>query len=328
MKLDTRLILAAIGAAASASTPAFATEPGGPSALMKAGIFIGASAGVPPPGLYGFEQAFTYQGNLAGPVTNTIGSTTRVSANIVTQGLLFVPGWTFLGATYDAVIVQAFANVAIGSPVNAQSGGVYNTYFVPAELSWNIADTGFAVKTGLGIFVPDGSISGPAGLNNVGVPYWTFQPELIVSYLKDGWNFSAAVYDEVKTANSVTNYRTGDVLHADFTATKTIGKWTVGPVAYYEGQVSNDKSSAFYGYALGTQRFDVWAVGGLVGYNFGPVSLNVWATQEVTARASGATTLGTYDPSSISRGFTALAGLSYRLWGPEEAPAPKRPTLK
>ena len=34
------------------------------------------------------------------------------------------------------------------------------------------------------------------------------------------------------------------MLHADFTATKTIGKWTFGPVAYYFGQVTNDKCPA------------------------------------------------------------------------------------
>ena len=36
------------------------------------------------------------------------------------------------------------------------------------------------------------------------------------------------------------DYTTGDIFHADFTATKTFGKWTLGPVAYYVGQVSND----------------------------------------------------------------------------------------
>ena len=42
----------------------------------------------------------------------------------------------------------------------------------------------------------------------------------------------------------VSNYTSGNILHADFTATKTIGKWTFGPVAYYYGQVSNDSCSA------------------------------------------------------------------------------------
>ena len=317
-------ILIALGAAALGSRPALATEPGGQSALAKPGILIGASAGVPPPGLYMFDQVFTYQAKIAGPATSGLGAP-HVSVDVNATGLLFVPGWSFLGATYDAVIVQPLVASSISNPINAQAVGVYNTYFVPVELSWKLGDSGFAVKTGLGIWSPTGNISGPAGLSNVTLPYWTFQPELILSYLKDGWNLSAAIYEEFHTANSVTGYRTGDVLHADFTATKTIGKWTIGPVAYYVGQVSNDQSSAFYGNALGTQRYDVWAVGGLVGYDFGSVSLNVWATQEISARASGAT-VGAFDPSSITRGFTALASINFRLWSPEEAPA-KRPNF-
>src|SRR5258708_38754728 len=72
-------------------------------------------------------------------------------------------------------------------------------------------------------------------------------PEFVVSYLKNGWNLTANIFEEINTKSTVTQYRSGDILHAEFTATKTIGKWTVGPVAYYAGQVSDDKSSAFYG---------------------------------------------------------------------------------
>ena len=46
-------------------SPAFANEGPGPS--TKPGAFIGASAGVPPPGIYMFNQVFTYQANLTGP---------------------------------------------------------------------------------------------------------------------------------------------------------------------------------------------------------------------------------------------------------------------
>ena len=49
------------------------------------------------------------------------------------------------------------------------------------------------------------------------------------------------MYVEFNTANTVTHYTSGDIFHADFTATKTIGKWTIGPVAYYVGQVTDDK---------------------------------------------------------------------------------------
>ncbi|SDS80880.1 SphA family protein [Bradyrhizobium canariense] len=292
---------------------------------QQSGILIGASAGVPPEGIYMFNQFFTYQAKLVGPVTNAIGNNTGVQAAVDVQGFLFVPGWTFLGATYDAVLATPFTMQSLGSPVNTQAAGMHNTYIAPIELSWKLADTGFRIKTGFGMFVPDGTVTGPGGTGNVGAPYWTLQPEVIVSYLKDGWNLSAAVYAEFNTANSITGYTTGDILHADFTATKTIGKWTFGPVTYYTGQVSNDKSSAYYGNLIqNANRYDLWAVGGLVGYNFGAAFFSVWATQEVSARASGAS-FGGVDVSGVSKGFTALATLSYRLWAPDETPAPKNP---
>jgi hypothetical protein len=331
MKLNSKALLAAAGVIALSWSPAHALEPGA-SAQTKAGVLIGASAGVPPPGIYMINQVFTYQANLAGPGTAGAAGKTGVHANVDIQAFLFVPGWTFLGGTYDAVIAQPFVDTSVGAPVNAQFSGVHNTFIVPVELSWKLGTSGFQFKTGLGIYTPDGTQTGPTGLGNQGAPYWTFQPEAILSYLANGWNLSAAVYAEFNTANSTTGYTSGDILHADFTATKTIGKWTIGPVAYYEGQVSNDSCSsitcqATYGVgpgsvaALTNNRYNVWAVGGLVAYDFGPAALSVWATQEVSAKASNAAALAATgaDPSTVSQGMTVFATLSYRLWGPDEA---------
>ena len=118
------LLAAAAGMAAFAFSPANAFE-GGVQWQSKPGVFIGASAGVPPPGIYMFDQIFTYQSNLAGPITNAVGTHNGVQAAVDVQGFLFVPGWTFLGATYDAVLVQPFGMVSVGQPVslNAESGG-------------------------------------------------------------------------------------------------------------------------------------------------------------------------------------------------------------
>jgi hypothetical protein len=329
MAWNGKALLFAAGVVALSCSPGYAME-----ALVapqsKAGVFIGASAGVPPPGIYMFNQVFTYQSNLTGPGTAAIGNKTGVQAAVDVQGFLFVPGWTFLGATYDAVIVQPFVMQEFGSPINVQQTGVHNTYIVPFELSWNLGTSGFAVKTGLGIYTPDGTVNGVFGTGNTGNRFWTFQPEVIVSYLKDGWNLSAAVYEEFNTTNTVSQYRSGDILHADFTATKTIGKWTFGPVAYYVGQVSNDSCSATCLYATGTlgnaQRFNVWAVGGLVGYNFGVAALSVWATQEVSAKASNPAAVAAIgaDPSLVAKGTTVFATLSYRIWAPDE-PVPTKP---
>jgi hypothetical protein len=340
-KMNSKTLLAAAGIAAFAFSPAHANE--GFGAQTKPGALIGASAGVPPPGIYMFNQVFTYQANVAGPGN---GGNTRIGlhANVDVQGFVFVPGWTFLGAKYDAVLVQPWEDVSVGSPINAQFSGLFNTYIAPVELSWKLGDSGLVFKTGLGIYVPDGTETGalkngnvgaPGALKNgnVGAPYWTFQPEAILSYLKDGWNITAAVYDEINTQNTVTHYTSGDILHADFTVTKTIGKWTIGPVAYYTGQVTHDTCPASCVAVYGANQtlansasYNVWAVGGLVGYNFGPASLSVWATQEVSAKASNAAAAAATgaDPSTVNQGTTVFATLSYRLWAPD---APAEPAM-
>jgi hypothetical protein len=332
MRFNSKALLAAAGLAAFAFSPANAYEGGYAGWQTKPGAFIGSSAGVPPPGIYMFNQVFTYQSNLTGPGTTTLGIGTHngVQAAVDVQGFLFVPGWTFLGATYDAVIVQPWVMDSVGSPLanlvgfNNQAAGMHNTYIVPVELSWKLGTSGLAVKTGLGIGTPDGTITGPTGLGNQGNPWWVFQPELIVSYLKDGWNLSAALYEEFSTKNSIDGYTTGDIFHADFTATKTIGKWTFGPVAYYVAQVTNDSCgigcSVLGGTAGNAQRYHIFALGGLVEYNFGPASFSVWATQELTAKASNPAVPLAADASLITQGMTVFATLSYRLWAPE-APA-------
>jgi len=329
MKFNFKALLAAAGVAALAFSPANAYED--QSWKTKPGSFIGASAGMPPPGIYMFNQVFTYQSNIVGPGVATAlgGAKTGVQVAVDVQGFIFVPGWTFLGATYDALIVQPFVMDSIGQPVNAQAAGVFNTYFVPIELTWKLGTSGFVTKAGLAFYAPTGTIQGPTGLNNQGRPYWTFQPELALSYLKDGWNLTAFLYNEFNTANSRDNYTTGDIFHVDFTATKTIGKWTLGPVGYYVAQVTDDKCpfgvcTAFnpFGTLTHAQRFQIFAVGGLVEYNFGPASLSVWATQEVLAKASNKVALAATgeDFSTITRGATVFATLSYRLWAPEEPP--------
>jgi hypothetical protein len=334
MKFNVKALLAAAGVAAFAFSPANANELG--AWETKPGAFIGTSAGAPPPGIYMVGQVFTYQANFAGPGINNgmaFGTTGKVAAQAAVNAdvFLFVPGWTFLGATYDFIIVPIFVMNGAGAPIGGITSGMFNTYVVPIELSWTkIAGTNFAVKTGLGMYVPTGTVQGVNGLGNEGRSAWTFQPELILSYLGNGWNLSTAMYYEINTADTRTNYTTGDIFHADFTATYTIGKWTFGPVGYFAGQVTNDKCpvgicTAFYPTgATGFQRYSLAAVGAILQYDFGPVTINVWGTQEVYAHASGAINAAGLDTSTITRGSTIWTNISFALWNP---PAPAAPPM-
>src|ERR1700684_1790155 len=116
MKSNIKALLAAAGLAAFAFSPASAYEAGSAGWETKPGIWIGSSAGVPPPGIYMFNQIFTYQTNLVGPLTNAIGTHTGLQAAVDIQGFIFVPDWTFLGATYDAVVAQPFTMFSVGGP--------------------------------------------------------------------------------------------------------------------------------------------------------------------------------------------------------------------
>jgi hypothetical protein len=316
-KLTARALLGGVALITAGIGQASAYEPG-VSWAQKPGATLGAAAEAPPPGLYMIDQAFTYQSTLVGPAGTAIG-TPAVHANVGVTGFLFSPGWTFLGATYTAVVVQPFVDLGIAAPVGVTVAGLHNTFINPLQLTWKLGD--FGVTADLGIYVPDGSISGPNGTGNAGSPWWTFQPELRVGYYKDGWAFTANSFIEINTKNTISGYTTGDIFHEELTFTKTFGKWTIGPVAYYVGQVTNDSNPlGAYGGGLGN-KYSIWAVGGLLAYNFGPASLSVWVADEVSATTSGPGTVG--GGSSITKGWTAFATLSYQVWSPSAPASPK-----
>src|SRR5271156_5491084 len=132
MRMNGKALLAAAGLAAAGVmalswSPAMAYEADG-APQTKAGILIGASAGVPPPGIYMINQVFDFQSNLTGPGTAAIGNRTGDQAAVDVQVFLFVPGWTFLGGTVDFVVGQPFVMASVGTPVNFQASGIHNTF--------------------------------------------------------------------------------------------------------------------------------------------------------------------------------------------------------
>jgi hypothetical protein len=303
---------------------------------------LGSSADSPPMGIYMVDQSFAIAGPATGPtpLLTAGGQKSELCFCVHADAFVFSPGWNFLGARYTAVV--AFPMVFLAGEAPGAQFGFQNTFIVPVQLSWKLGDSGFYVKTELGIYVPDGDINGPAGISGIGSPWWTFQPALTLSYLKNGWNLTAYLYAEFYTQNPDSGYTTGDVFHADLTATYTIGKWTFGPVASYVAQVSGDSCN---GNALcvaeisgpHVDNYGVWQVGGLLGYNFGPVTITAWDTYVVSARNNlvggpNGTTAIAYAPgvngAFVQPGNTAFIQASFALWTPpEESTAPKRPLI-
>lgn len=99
-------VVAALAFSAAAAT-ANAFEFYYPGGAQKPGIVLGTAAASPPPGLYGFDQVFTYQTHLTGsgaPVGPN-GSAASTQGYGAGQSFSWVSGWSFLGATYDVVAV-------------------------------------------------------------------------------------------------------------------------------------------------------------------------------------------------------------------------------
>jgi len=67
---------------------------------------------------------------------------------------------------------------------------------------------------------------------------------------------------------------------------------------------------------LGCSNQDFIGVGGLVGYDFGPVDLQVWATDTV------------WSQNTAEAGWTIWTRIGFRLWAPEAArPLSRRTNL-
>ena len=311
VKLRGWLLGAASLVCGVAMTPAHAYEPGYPGWSMPPGATLGMTAAPEPA-----AGRVQLQPDLC-PADEHNGSGRRQRDDARSmwsqpcQSLLWSPGWTFLGATYEAMLLQPVTMADAGAPINSSKSGVHNTVISPAQLSWQLGNTGLFVKTGLAVVVPDGTITGPTGLGNIGNPWWIIQPSLSVSYLRFGWHVTANFSTEFNTANTYTGYRTGDILHADIAATRSFGQWSVGPVLTYVGQISNDTSSAYYHNTIVTDRYNLLAVGGQVSYNFGRVVLGLSATKDVLASATGGNT--PTDAATITKGYHVYANVGFKF---------------
>jgi hypothetical protein len=284
--------LAALGALAFAAWagPAGAVELVTP---YLPGNSVGAPAGAsPPPGLYGVNTVDLLQGPIVDNNGNNIPGV-RVSVALEIPVLVYVPNFKVLGATYNVALIIPYAQQTVmvggagGTPsASFNSNGMFNTIIVPVNLSWMVAP-GLFVSTGLGIYVPDGTyasnpvynghqylgreIAGTSIANNT----WTFEPDVAVSYLADGWNLTGKVIFDLQTTNPDTNYSSGAVFFFDWTAAHKFGKWEAGVGGTFIQQISADSGGyqGQFGPNSNGHEYSYIALGPVVSYDFGPVTL-------------------------------------------------------
>lgn len=303
-----KLLLASVLclAAVMMLTPAYATETWDPHLH---GVDEGLAAGaLPPPGVYFINDTYLApSAPIQGPDGNHAPGL-KLFAYIDVPILLWVPGCKFLGADYGVAIAQPFDYVNLmfghgdgaGGTINSSGTqwGAFNTIVLPYILSWKLP-CDFRVKTALAVGFNDGTTAKSDSFensNNLVAPaangYYSFTPEVGVSWLHAGWNASVELFYTFGLTNSDwhdgfgpgSGYSSGNQFAADYTLTYTCGKWTFGGGAAQEQQVFNDTVN---GMTLGNSMARLWTAGPIVGYNFGPCSLMLTANFQIS---------GTNDP--------------------------------
>ena len=210
-------------------------------------------------------------------------------------------------------VLATVPQIAVGINPGAPAGSSWHRdIYNPAGLvglAWDLGG-GWSFADHIGGFAPVDTDIG----NNIGLGgnFWTFLEAASIAYNRNGWSASANFF----YAHSGNDRTTGlhlqpDTGQVDFAVTKHIDKWEVGLVGYG----STDLNSAVRNTDLtGVHKQSQFALGGLVGYNFGPVIAQLYLTRDVAqSNYTG------YDTRFWTRVIVPL-------WNPD-APAPRKPLV-
>ena len=326
----------------------FALEPGDFGQTLS-GAYIGAPIAAPaPPGLYAALEMF--DGPSGKGFGQDLGTTVSVPLWIPT--FFWSSGYHILGANLAMELEVPFYQTAAYPSSGATLGGngsgppfgatiwfdtIANTRITPFLLEWSLGNGWFAAP-GLTLIVPDGSRYN----GTLNPDYFTAEPRFSVAYLSKDWHLTANFLYDINTRSAghtgtyqiVANlppfpplagigngYTSGQEAFLDVAATYQWGKFEIGPVAAFKWQTTSDSPgggftcaevAALLGPTLGCGKATNISVGGLIGYNFGLVDVQAYATDSV------------YTKDDYG-GWGIFGRLTFKLWGPE-APTNPMPT--
>jgi len=227
---------------------------------LTPGVSTGLALGAPlPEGLYDITIP-TWGLRSTHPATD-VGA-------LVPAWVIWSTPWTIFGGRIGFDVATPVAQVSIDNPVGLNKTGWLNP-LLEVTLKWNLGN-GFNFGVQEGVHLP---VEG--ALQNIGVAYdfASFQQVASLSYLNDGWNLTATAIYGTGQNGARTGSNAPEWFNYDITATKTFGKWEIGPIGFG----STDLSAPYAGYLKQSQ----FALGGLAGYNFGPVITQIKLTRDV-----------------------------------------------
>jgi hypothetical protein len=181
---------------------------------------------------------------------------------------------TLWGARLQFLVATPAVLVAVEHTTS--SFGIFNP-LVSGQLAWDLGN-GFGFSYLFGAYLDVQS--------DVAFSSTSINQRFALSYTNDGWNLTANVIWGIQLNQVTDRPQTSpcpspfllrgcnpDFINVDLTATKKVGKWEFGPVAYG----SADLSRPVFAY----QKQNQIAVGAFGGYDFGSVILQTYITTEV-----------------------------------------------
>jgi hypothetical protein len=188
--------------------------------------------------------------------------------------------WTFPGARLQFFSVTPLIETGVVN--TSYNASVYNPALF-GQLAWSLGN-GFGFSYALGAYF---DIDQPVARSST-----SLNQRFALSYTGSDWNLTANVIYGIQFA-SVTNQPqispcpepfsfnacNPDFINIDLTATKKFGNWELGLVAYG----NTDLTRPIAGYQLESQ----FAVGAFFGYDFGPLTLQAYATTDVVQNNYG-----------------------------------------
>jgi hypothetical protein len=237
-----------------------------PAAHANSEIQPGISTGIPlgaplPEGLFVIDMPnYGYRDATPG---QSVGA-------LVPAWTIWSTPWTIAGGHILFDVASPMANVNVHGVFNR---GGFSNPLLDSQIKW-VLGNGFFGGFHAGVYLPVQD-----DLTILGIPrnFASFQAVGAISYLNDGWNLSATgIFGTGRSGDvfSAPGSFAPDWFNLDLTATKKFGKFEVGLVGFG----SADLDAPVPGYAKQSQ----FALGGLVGYDFGTVNLQIKVTRDVS----------------------------------------------
>ena len=189
--------------------------------------------------------------------------------------------WTIGAGRIQLIAAAPEASIAVPSsgpwgPLHNNSAyirGMYNP-FLAAQYAYNFGN-GFSASYLAGAYI---AVDG--GNNTNPFDQTTFHQQLALAYHGGGWNATANLMYGI-VGNGYGGVHNSDYFNYDLGLTHTFGKWEVGIIGY--GSVTSTINPYYLNgfYQGSTPSASQFALGGLVGYNFGPVITHVALSTDV-----------------------------------------------